>query len=514
MVFEFVWDNNIILDLLLPRVEQNPRIIELYSQFIHRDKPICIGASQLATIWFVLDREFKRLNPGKNTQCIRDDWYRFLRTVSIIKTPPYIDVEDSLCKKDIEDYIILLSAQAVGARVVSRDKDFLQKSPGVISVEDALSEFARTDSPLIPFLDLKAINLGYYDGLEKAIDRTFNSGWYILGNEVKAFEAEFAEYCGAKYCIGVANGLDALALILLAYKTLGFIKDEDEVIVPANTYIATILAISHNRLKPILIEPDINTYNIDPMRIEENITSKTRMILAVHLYGQVADMNRIREVARRYNLIVIEDAAQAHGAVYQGKKVGAIGDATGFSFYPGKNLGALGDGGAVTTNDGHLAETLRALRNYGSDIKYINRLKGFNSRLDELQAAFLREKLKRLDEDNERRRKIAIYYLNNIRNDHITISEVKNMDSHVFHLFVVRTAYRNQLFNYLSERGVQTVIHYPVPPHKQIAYAEYNQQKFSITEQIHREVLSLPISPAMGYKEAMCIVNLVNNFKI
>ena len=301
---------------------------------------------------------------------------------------------------------------------------------------------------MISFLDLKAVNEQYITEIEKVLHKVIKSGWYILGTEVELFEKEFAEYCGTEHCIGVANGLDALTIILKAYG----IGEGDEVIVPSNTYIASVLSVSANGADPILVEPDIASYNIDPKKIEEKITSRTKAILAVHLYGQSADMNAINQIAEKYDLKVIEDAAQAHGATYTGKRTGNLGNAAGFSFYPGKNLGALGDAGAITTNDGQLAEKIRALRNYGSHVKYENLYKGVNSRLDEIQAAILRIKLKELDRENERRREIATYYLNHINNSKIILPKIVNRDlsSHVWHLFVVRTKEREKLQSYLS----------------------------------------------------------------
>jgi dTDP-4-amino-4,6-dideoxygalactose transaminase len=512
MAFNFVWDNNIILDLLLPRIENNPRIFELYSEFIYRKESMCVSSGQLSTVRFVLEREFKRLNPGMDIQLVRDDWRRFLQKATIIKTPSYIDEEDLLCRKDLEDYMIALSARAVGAIVITRDSGFLQTCSIAISMDDALAELVNVNSPAIPFLDLKSINFSHYSRLENAFDRTLNSGWYILGNEVKAFEDEFAAYCGTRHCIGVANGLDALILILEAYKILGIMNEGDEVIVPANTYIASILAISHARLVPVLVEPDIGTYNIDPEKIEEKITPRTRAILVVHLYGQVAKMESVLKIAYKHQLKVIEDAAQAHGAIYQGKKTGSLGDAAGFSFYPGKNLGALGDGGAITTDDGELARTLRAFRNYGSEVKYVNVYKGVNSRLDELQAAILREKLKRLEVDNDHRRQIARYYLENIHNDRIVLPKVESWESHIFHLFVILTSERDRLQQYLLDHGVQTLIHYPVAPHRQVAYCEWENMIYPITEQIHAEVLSLPISSVMTEDEVHHVVMTVNDY--
>ncbi|WP_299229640.1 DegT/DnrJ/EryC1/StrS family aminotransferase [Sulfurihydrogenibium sp.] len=365
---------------------------------------------------------------------------------------------------------------------------------------------------MIPFLDLKKLNAQYRDELIEACTRVIDSGWYILGKEVEEFEKEFANYCGTKYAIGVGNGLDALTLILRAYKELGILSDGDEVIVPANTYIATILAITNNNLIPVLVEPDIDTYLIDPDKIEENITSKTKAIMVVHLYGQTCEMDKINEIAKKYNLKVIEDSAQSHGAYYKDKRSGNLADASGFSFYPGKNLGALGDAGAITTNDDQLAEVLKALRNYGSRKKYENIYKGVNSRLDEIQAAILRVKLKYLDEEIERRRKIARFYLENIKNNNIILPKVREDSNHVWHLFVIRTEKRDKLQKYLLDKGIHTLIHYPIPPHKQIAYKEWNDRSYPITEKISREVLSLPISGVLTLEEAEKIVKLVNEF--
>ena len=365
---------------------------------------------------------------------------------------------------------------------------------------------------MIPFLDLKELNTQYKAELIEACTRVIDSGWYIQGNECKEFDKEFASYCGAKYAIGVANGLDALILILRAYKELCFMKDGDEVIVPSNTYIASILAISQNNLVPVLVEPDINTYLLNPSKIEEKITSKTKAILPVHLYGQTCEMDKINEIAKKYNLKVIEDSAQSHGAYFKDKRSGNLGDASGFSFYPGKNLGALGDGGAVTTNDEELANTIKALGNYGSHKKYENLYKGVNSRLDEMQAAMLRVKLKYLDNEVEKRREIANYYLQNIKNDKLILPTARAEDNHVWHLFVVRTSQREELQKYLVDNGIQTLIHYPIPPHKQNAYKEWNNENYPITEQIHEEVVSLPISGVQSLEDTMKIVQVINDF--
>jgi dTDP-4-amino-4,6-dideoxygalactose transaminase len=373
---------------------------------------------------------------------------------------------------------------------------------------------------MIPFLNLKQLNEQFSNEFKDAFERVLNSGWYILGPEVEAFEQEFAKFCKTRFCISVANGLDALTLILRAYKVLGKLKDGDEIIVPANTYIATILAITENRLFPVLVEPDLKTYNIDPSKIEEKLSEKTRAIMPVHLYGQLADMTKINLVAKKHNLLVIEDSAQAHGASFNGKMAGSFGNASGFSFYPGKNLGALGDGGAVTTNEEDLAECIRALRNYGSFEKYHNQYQGVNSRLDELQAAFLRVKLKYLCAQNVLRAKIARFYCENIRQSD-TILPVKTdfefinnagAMQHVWHLFVIRHPYRQDLSEFLAREKIQTLIHYPVPPHKQKAYEQMNQQKFPLTELIHNQVLSLPISPVLTEKETTQVVEVINKF--
>jgi len=363
---------------------------------------------------------------------------------------------------------------------------------------------------MTPFLDLKALNAEYRAELIEACTRVIDSGWYIQGNECKAFEREFAQYCGTKYAIGVANGLDALILILRAYKEMGIMSDGDEVIVPSNTYIASILAISQNNLVPVLVEPDMATYLIDPSRIEEKITSKTKAIMPVHLYGQTCQMHAINAIAKKHNLKVIEDSAQSHGAYYKDKRSGNLGDASGFSFYPGKNLGALGDGGAVTTNDEELATTIRALANYGSHKKYENLYKGVNSRLDEMQAALLRVKLRHLDDEIAKRKEIANYYLENIKNDRLILPTITT-DS-VWHLFVIRTPKRDQLQKYLLDNGIQTLIHYPIPPHKQVAYKEWNDKSFPIAEQIHNEVLSLPISGVQSLEDTKRIVEAMNDF--
>lgn len=370
---------------------------------------------------------------------------------------------------------------------------------------------------MIPFLDLKAINAQYRDKLLAACTQVIDSGWYISGKEVEDFERKFADYCGTQYAIGVATGLDALILTLRAWKELGRLNEGDEVIVPSNTYIASILAISQNNLKPVLVEPDIHTFNIDTKKIEAAITDRTKAILPVHLYGQLAEMPEIMGIAKKYNLLVLEDSAQAHGAEIDGKKAGSWGDASGFSFYPGKNLGALGDAGAITTNDAELAHMLKAIRNYGSHEKYKNLVPGVNSRLDEIQAAILNVKLQFLDQENQYRRHIADLYLKEIQNPAIELPltniNAETDTQHVWHLFVIRTPHREQLQKHLAEHGVQTLIHYPIPPHKQQAYQEWNNFNLPISEQIHAEVLSLPIGPTLSIDEAKQVVQLCNGFQ-
>ena len=371
---------------------------------------------------------------------------------------------------------------------------------------------------MIPFLDLKNINHQYREELIADCTRVIDSGWYIGGKELEQFEQNFAEYCGVKFAIGVANGLDALILTLRAWKELGKLQDGDEVIVPSNTYIASILAITANNLMPVLVEPDLATYNIDPAKIEEAITAKTKVILPVHLYGQLAAMSDIMEIAEKHNLLVLEDSAQSHGAQLDCKKAGNWGDASGFSFYPGKNLGALGDAGAITTNDAELAQTLRALRNYGSHEKYKNLFVGVNSRLDEMQAAILDVKLKHLDDETQNRRQIANFYMAGINNPLIELPKVNkdvlNDQQHVWHVFVIRSKHRIELQKYLAESGIQTLIHYPIPPHKQQAYEEWNGLSYPVSEQIHAEILSLPMGPTLTVEDAEKVIQLCNEFKV
>lgn len=357
---------------------------------------------------------------------------------------------------------------------------------------------------MIPFLDLKAPYLELKRELDEAISRVVGSGWFIGGPEVDQFEADYATFCGAVHAVGVANGLDALHLALRAMD----VGPGDEVIVPSNTYIATWLAVSQCGATPVPVEPDPRTYNIDPARIEAAITPATRVILPVHLYGQPADMDPILAIARKHGLRVLEDGAQAHGARYKGQRLGAHGDAVAWSFYPGKNLGAMGDGGAVTTNDAQIADRLRVLRNYGSRLKYVNEVQGYNSRLDPLQAAILRVKLEHLDAWNARRAAIAEQYQEGLAGCGLTLPDVPEWAEPAWHLYVVLTPQRNAFQKSLADAGVGTLIHYPIPPHLQGAYADrgFGKGTFPIAERIHSEVLSLPMSPSMTMEQASLVI--------
>ena len=366
---------------------------------------------------------------------------------------------------------------------------------------------------MIPFLDLKAVNARFETGFHNSFQQFLESGHYVLGNQVKLFEANFARYCGAKHCIGVGNGLDALRLILEGYKSLGKLKINDEVLVASNTYIATILAIKQAGLKPVLVESDLDTYNFDLTSLKNSIAKNTKAIMPVHLYGQLSPMEEILEISKANNLLIIEDAAQAHGAENSdGKRAGNLGDAAGFSFYPTKNLGALGDGGAITTNDDDLAEVVSKLRNYGTSSKYVNEFLGFNSRLDELQAAFLNCKLPTLDMDNNRRREIAKRYVSEIKNKKITLPKYDGSENHVFHLFVVRVETRNEFIDYLDKKGIGHLTHYPIPPHQQQALSEYSNLSFPNTEKIHNQVISIPMSPVLSEVDVESVIKVLNSY--
>lgn len=367
----------------------------------------------------------------------------------------------------------------------------------------------------IRFFDFHTIQNGFIDEIKSAANRVIDSGYYILGTEVKQFEQEFAQYIGTKHAIGVSNGLDALILILQGYKQLGILKDGDEVIVPSNTYIASVLAITHASLVPVFAEPSLNSYNMDENLIVSKITNKTKAIMPVHLYGQACKMKEINSIAKKHNLLVIEDNAQSAGATYYGKKTGSLGDAAGTSLFPSKNLGALGDAGVITTNNTKLAEVLEYLRNYGSKVKYYNEYKGYNCRLDEMHAAILRVKVKYLDIENNKRNDNANYYFQNIQNKQLILPTILEGNTHIFHQFIVRVeslSVRDKLQNYLKENGIETMIHYPVPPHKQKAYSEFGNLHLPIAETLADTMLSLPIASHLTNKELEIITAKINDF--
>lgn len=413
-------------------------------------------------------------------------------------------VELIACQKGFDKLILKVIPDNIPAIKLYLKRGFIETSRD--------TTFIYMEKKMIKFLDLQKITAKYSDEIHEAVNRVVDSGWYLQGEENKRFEENYSKYIGTTYTIGVANGLDALILIFRAYIELGIMKLGDEVIVPANTYIASIIAISENGLKPVLVEPRLETYQIDDSQIERAITSRTKAILIVHLYGQCAYTDNIASICKKYKLKLVEDNAQAHGCICNGRKTGSLGDAAGHSFYPGKNLGALGDAGAVTTDNEGLANAVRAIANYGSIKKYVFKYIGRNSRLDEIQAAVLNVKLKYLDEDVALRKQIAKYYIDNITNPHIITPIVKDWDSHVFHIFTIRCKRRDELQNYLSENGVQTIIHYPIPPHKQECYKEWNSLFFPITEQIHDEELSLPMSPIITSIAIEKIVYLLNKW--
>ena len=426
-----------------------------------------------------------------------------LNYVKLAKTPSYIEIDYD----DIEGSLVIASAKAIDAKLITRDAGMIKKNPDIALHADEFIKQHREQTQHIPFLDLKAAQQELSTEIEQGFDRVLNSGWFILSPEVEAFEDDYAGYCDAKHCIGVGNGLDALHLALLALD----VRPGDEVIVPSNTYIATWLAVSQCGATPVPVEPDSLTYNIDPTRIEAAITSRTKVILPVHLYGQPADMESILVIARKYGLRVLEDGAQAHGARYQGKRLGAHGDVVAWSFYPGKNLGALGDGGAVTTDDAEIAEHIRVLRNYGSRVKYVNDIRGFNSRLDSLHAAALRVKLKVLDTWNARRAEIAGRYQTELAGAGVTLPFVPEWAEPAWHLYVVQHPQRDALQKKLGEAGVNTLVHYPIPPHLQGAYAPdgYVKGQFPIAEQMASQLLSFPIGPHMDEASLLAVISAI-----
>jgi len=509
----YLLDINVLLDCYdSGRQTRFPDSVNIVHTLRELSADIFISSSSLDNLHFIKWKAIKDENPQFTARVIYELANRFIASIldyaTIAKTPSYL----ALDYDDLEDSQIIASAQAVDAKVITRDQGLLEKYSDIaVSPTNCLLEIQQSHEQIsISFLDLKKINQCYMAGLEHAFDSVINSGWYILGKEVEAFEKAFAEYCEVPYCVGVGNGLEALHLIVRAYG----IGAGDEVIVPANTYIATWLAISYTGARPVPVEPCEATYNIDPARIEAALTPNTKAILLVHLYGQPVDFDPILDLAQRNGLKIIEDAAQAHGARYRGKRVGSLGDAAGFSFYPGKNLGALGDGGAVTTHDAALAEQVRVLRNYGSRVKYHNDVIGYNSRLDELQAAFLRVKLPLLDADNARRKTIAQRYFNAFADIGCILPIIPEGIDPVWHLFVIRHPQRNALQQFLAEWGINTMIHYPIPPHLQSAYIDsgFTEGDFPVTEMIHREVLSLPMGPTLTDAEIDRVIAGVRAF--
>jgi dTDP-4-amino-4,6-dideoxygalactose transaminase len=500
-------DTNIVLDFLLGRKEINPDWEVLPLRLMQYQNPFCLAAHQVVIIEYVYFREAKRLGFADKPET-KKLWTSFLAKATTVKTPADFDVNHPLAQHDFEDYQIHLAAIAADCKIITRDAEFVALSDRCVTPANFIAAISQKQSDGVPFLDLKTPHIELHTELESAFDRTLNSGWYIQGNEVKQFEKEFAAYCEAEHCIGIGNGLEALHLILRAYG----IGEGDEVIVPSNTYIATWLAASYAGATPVPVEPDVRTYNIDPALIEASITPRTKAIIAVHLYGQPADMDPINSIAKKHGLKVIEDAAQAHGASYKDRRVGSLGDAAGFSFYPGKNLGAIGDGGAVTTNDVELAEKIRVLGNYGSRVKYFNEVKGYNSRLDELQAAFLRVKLQKLDEWNSRRKKIAERYLDELKQSGLVLPFVPEWAEPAWHLFVVRSANRDELQQKLSDAGIGTMIHYPIPPHLSGAYKDLHLVSLcAIAQSLSEKVLSIPIGPHLQLPDVITIIRTLNN---
>ena len=485
----YLWDDDLVVDLLLKH-----NLNALFNKL----QRVILSTSQLEKIQIQL----------LNEKFSESEWIKFLKKTKIIKTPASLDFDNPLFKKNIYQYLKYLSAKSINAKIITNDEEFIRNCDIAVNVKTCLN---LEDDEKISFLDLEKINFNYYNEIDDALTNVIKSGWYILGNDVKSFEEEFADYCGAKFCIGVGNGLEALHLILRSMK----IGHGHEVIVPANTYIATWLAITYAGAKPVPVEPDEKTFNIDPEKIEAVITDKTRAIMPVHLYGQPVDMDQITKIALKFNLKIIEDAAQAQGAKYKGRRTGSLGHAAGFSFYPGKNLGALGDAGAVVTDDEEIAHNVRVLRNYGSQKKYHNKIAGFNSRLDEIQAGILRKKLKGLDKDNEIRRQLARQYCKELKNSKLILPFVPHWCEPVWHIFAVRCKQRFELQEYLHKSGIGTLIHYPIPPHLSGAYAQeaWKTGDFPITEEIANTVLSLPMGSHLNDNQIKTIAKLVNEWK-
>ena len=504
MYKRFLVDNE-ILAYILENKNNNNKINQILDFFEINQIQIHAAINQLSEI----QKKYYNDNKLLHKDILNKNWIKFCNKIKTINSPVDIDLDDKLFIEDAALYFLQQAAISINAIIITVNNDFIKKSKYTINIDDLIAEQKQNNNVL--FLDLEQINFSSINDINTAIGNVLKSGWYILGNEVSSFEDEFSKFCNSQFCIGVGNGLEALHLILKAME----IGKGDEVIVPANTYIATWLAVTYSNAAIVPVEPDEKTYNIDPNKIEKAITNKTKAILVVHLYGQCADMDPIRTIAKKYNLKIIEDAAQAHGAKYKNEIAGSLGDAAGFSFYPGKNLGALGDGGAVVTNDKYLAEKIRILRNYGSKIKYKNEIIGYNSRLDELQAAILRKKLKTLKDDNNYRNVIAQKYFKALKdNRNIILPEILKSSYHCFHIFAIRSDKRDKLNEHLAKCGVNCLIHYPIPPHLSFAYKNLNYTigDFPITENMANTLLSLPIGSHMNDTQIQKVIESILSF--
>ena len=506
MNYNYIWDNNIVLDFLLDRYKVSPRIYDLFEEFLKFGK-IYISSSQIHNIEYIFFKERKKIKSFKDCKI---EWNEFLNEIYFIKTPSYFDRRNMLFNNDIEDYLIELSAKIINAKIITRDKEFMQNSDLAVSINDFFTLEKESKPKNINFLDLHSQYLSIHNEVDNGIDQIIKNTAFIGGKQVKQFEENFANYCQAKYCVGVGNGTDALTIAL---KSLDIGKD-DEIITAANSFIATSEAITASGAKVVFVDCDPKWYTIDVSKIEEKITEKTKAIIPVHLYGQPADMDAISSLAKKYNLYVVEDAAQAHGASYYGSPVGTLGDVACFSFYPGKNLGAYGDGGAIVTNNEQLAKKCRMLANHGRLEKYTHEMEGYNSRLDGLQAAVLSVKLKYLDAWNQKRNSIAEYYLKNLIVSGVKLPRKMKNVQHVYHLFVVQAERRDELREFLKENGISTGIHYPVslPHQKAYKYLGHKPGNFPVSEKLSETILSLPIYPELKKSQLDYIISKIKSF--
>ena len=498
-----ILDVNILIDWITNRSDNALLIGQVLSKRLEESK-VGVASASIHVADYIIKTKYKPDYPT---------FQQFIRKIAIIKTPAYLNWDHPLCVKDVEDYLVSLSALSIDGLVLTNDQTFLALSDRAISLEALIiKDIEQAQQAIqIPFLDLKTPHQILRPELEKANDVFLNSGWYVLGNQIKEFEKEYAQFNQTKYCIGVSNGLDALHIAL---KVLN-IGVGDEVIVPSNTYIATALAVSYVGAKVVFVEPCLDTYNLDPQKIEAAITPRTKVIMPVHLYGQACEMDAILQIARKYNLYVVEDNAQAQGATYNGKITGSFGDLNGVSFYPGKNLGALGDAGAITTDHEQLASKAAVYRNYGSQKKYYNEVIGFNMRLDEQQAALLRVKLSHLPAWTQERQQIANWYNEALAGvGDLVLPKIAVGATHVYHLYVVRTRHRDALQEHLNKNGIGTLIHYPIPPHLQEAYKPLGYQKgdFPIAEEIAETALSLPLYPELSHNSIQQVAKIIKNY--